>query len=171
MNEDFAIVPGGLKSGVQSFEWHADKKFFRDFENSGIPDAGLDIRAEVLKSGALLKIDGAIKGKVVTLCDRCLGPLEIPVSVGIALDVAFGGAKVPSVEGRELIELGEGEDTLDFAQVVYDYVMTSLPIVRTHPEGECDPEVVKYLSQTGEDTPESSPESPFKSLKTLLDKK
>jgi uncharacterized metal-binding protein YceD (DUF177 family) len=39
------------------------------------------------------------------------------------------------------------DDELDLSQDVYDYVCTSLPLQRMHPEGECNQETTKYLSK------------------------
>jgi uncharacterized metal-binding protein YceD (DUF177 family) len=74
--------------------------------------------------------------------------------------------------GREIILLPETDADMDLGQIVYDYVCTSLPLSRVHPEGECDPEVVKYLGTTAQEPArETESENPFASLKTLLEKK
>ena len=72
----------------------------------------------------------------------------------------------------EVIVVEDREAGIDLGQVIYDYVCTSLPLVRVHPDGECDPEVVKYLGGGKPETPaEPESENPFASLKTLLEKK
>ena len=172
MKEDFVVGLDGLKAGSRRLEWHADGEFFGDFENSGIPDADLDIVADLARAAGCVKVDISVEGTVVTSCDRCLADLTLPVSVEIALDVVPGESGKPfSEEGREIVSLAPGEDSLDLGQVIYDYVCTSLPIVRTHPEGQCDPDVVRYLDHPGQGSPESNPENPFKSLENLLEKK
>jgi uncharacterized metal-binding protein YceD (DUF177 family) len=76
------------------------------------------------------------------------------------------------MEGDREVLVVEDPAALDMRQVVYDYVYMSLPIQRVHPEGECDPETVKYLS-AGEPVEEETPEetSPFAALGMLLNKK
>ena len=153
--------------------WHADGKFFGDFENSEILDAGLDVGAEVEKTAASILVDCRVKGTVTVACDRCLADLVLPVETAFSLKVRFGRDEGPEEEdGRELLVLPDREAGIDLSQVLYDYVCTSLPLIRVHPDGECDPEVVKYL---GEGAPETTPApestNPFASLKTLLEKK
>ena len=46
MDKLFVIGLDGLKAGRSHFTWHADGKFFGDFENSEILDADLDVDAE-----------------------------------------------------------------------------------------------------------------------------
>jgi uncharacterized metal-binding protein YceD (DUF177 family) len=63
---------------------------------------------------------------------------------------------------------------MELSQVVYDYVCTSLPMLRVHPDGECDPATVKYLhSEDDSDVEQAavSADSPFAALKDLLGEK
>ena len=165
----------GLKAGSSHFEWHADGKFFGDFENSEILDADIDVRATVVKSDPFIGVDCLASGSVTVACDRCLADLKIPVDTGFSLSVSFGGEEGPDEEnGRERVVLPDRESALDLGQILYDYVCTSLPLVRVHADGECDPEVVRHLGvpATPPEADEPDPSrNPFASLKTLLDKK
>ena len=129
----------------------------------------------VEKSGRYVGVDVDIEGTVVVACDRCLGDLELPVSVSPSFSVKFGEApedKSFGAEGdREILFLPESDTDMDLSQIVYDYVCTSLPLSRVHPEGERDPETVKYLgSETDgdEEEPASQEGNPFAALKDLL---
>jgi len=173
MDERFVIGLDGLKAGSSHFDGHADGKFFGEFENSEILDADLEVGAEIDKSASAVRIDCRVEGTVTVACDRCLGDLALPVSQEIRLIVRYGQDEGQTEEeGREVVFLADREEGLDLGQILYDYVCTSLPLIRVHPEGECDPEVVKYLGTTDrEPAPETESENPFASLKTLLEKK
>ncbi|MBO4756854.1 MAG: DUF177 domain-containing protein, partial [Bacteroidales bacterium] len=102
----------------------------------------------------------------------------LPVSVRPSFSVKFG--EVPEAEtsadegGREVILLPETDTDMDLGQIVYDYVCTSLPLSRVHPDGECDPETVKYLHPEDngeEEESDTQVESPFAALKNLLGEK
>ncbi|MBO4917689.1 MAG: DUF177 domain-containing protein [Bacteroidales bacterium] len=136
----------------------------------------VDVWAE--KSGRYASVDLGIEGTVVVECDRCLGDLELPVSVHPSFSIKYGEASEEQSSategGREILILPETDADLDLTQIIYDYVCTSLPLSRVHPEGECDPETVKYLhSDDMEDEEESAVqgESPFAALKDLLKEK
>ena len=138
--------------------------------------------ALVEKSGRFIGLDLDIEGSVTVTCDRCLGDLVLPVSVHPRFSVKFGqepaSAEGAPAEGdREIVFLPETDTEMDLSQLVYDYVCISLPMSRVHPEGECDPDTVKYLmTEPSDDEGEESglkeeTESPFAALKTLLDNK
>ena len=176
--QPFIVPLSGLPSGRTGFRWHAGGQFFSGFDNSEILDADLLVGVGVDKSGRYVGVDLDIEGTVVVACDRCLGDLEIPVSVHPSFSVKFGeGAGEPAGAeegGREVIVLPETDTDLDLSQTISDYVCISLPISRVHPEGECDPETVKYLNRQDEGEEEESAvpaESPFAALKTLFEGK
>lgn len=113
-----------MKDGSSHFDWHADAEFFGTFENSEITDADLSLSVDVNNLGDSVEIDCAIDGTVTVICDRCLEPLTIPVHTSFQKD-----------------------DGLDLGQDIYDYVNIALPLQRVHPDGECNPETLKYLNK------------------------
>ena len=176
--QPFIVPLNGLSSGRTPFRWHAGGQFFSGFENSEILDADLTVSVLVDKSGRYVGVDLDIEGTVVVACDRCLGELSLPVSVHPSFSVKFGEAaegKASAADGdREIIFLPESDTDMDLSQVIYDYVCTSLPMLRVHPEGECDPGTVKYLhSEDDGDVAEAAApaDSPFAALKDLFGEK
>ena len=173
--QPFIVPLSDLPSGKTLLRWHAEGQFFSAFENSEILDADLVVGVKVEKSGRYAGVEMDVEGTVVVECDRCLGDLELPVSVHPSFSIKFGEAtEEPSsaFEGeKEILMLSESDADLDLRQVIYDYVCTSLPLTRVHPEGECDPETVKYLHSEDEDLPGETAEpvsNPFAALKDLL---
>ena len=176
MTQDFIIPLNGLSTGRSCFEWHADGKFFGRFEQSEILDADLDVTVTVEKAGRYIGVDCNIDGTVTVACDRCLEDLVMPVHTASLMSVKFGesGSESTASEGdREIIMLPESDTDLDLSQVVYDYAALSLPMQKVHPEGECNPETLKYLSTEEEASQETSEalENPFAGLKNLLENK
>ena len=168
--QPFVIAINGLKQGSTQFEWRADSKFFGNFDNPDIREASLEVVATAEKAGRFLGIGCSVEGDVTVVCDRCLDPLVLPVDVDFALSVKFGEAEERAESGdREIVMLSEGESELDLSQFVYDWVCTSLPMHRVHPDGQCNPEVLKYLGKEDESA-QAAPatESPFAALKDIL---
>ena len=152
MQPNFIIPVSELVSGSFELKAHADGKFFDEFENTDILDASVDVEARILKSRTEFEVHVHATGTVTVSCDRCLGDLVIPVDV----------------EDGEKLTLCEGATQLDLSQTVYDFVCTSLPMVHCHPEGECDPQTVRFLSG-GEPAEKEIPmDNPFSSLKDIL---
>ena len=126
--QPFIVKLDALASGTSRYDWHADAEFFAIFGNSEILDADLDISLVLRNHGITVDASCEVEGHVTVACDRCLEDLELPVET--------------SFEESYVLD-----DDLDFSQDIYDYVCTSLPLQRVHPEGECNQETVKYLSK------------------------
>lgn len=172
MDEKFVIGLDGLKAGSSHFDGRADGKFFGDFENSEILDADLDVSVDVDKTSSGMEVGCCAKGTVTVACDRCLADLILPMETSFCLRVRFGGDEGPVEEdGCEVVVLPDRETALNLGQILYDYVCTALPLVRVHPDGGCDPEVVKYLCVDAPAPATEESQNPFASLKTLLEKK
>ena len=173
MNDKFIIPLNGLTAGENRFFWQVGKEFFESFENTEILDAQLDIDALVEKSGRYVGVDCEVRGKLVVQCDRCLEDLEMPVDVEICLSVKFGEADESEEmqDGeREVVFIPVDNTELDMAQIVYDYVCTSLPLQRVHGEGGCNPESMKYLGAAGTERSagEEDMNNPFAALKDMF---
>ena len=176
MKNDFIIPLNGLSTGRSRFEWRADGEFFGRFEESEILDADLDVTVSVEKSGRYIGVDCEIDGTVTVACDRCLEDLVLPVHTSPMMSVKFGdaGEQSEAAEGeREIIMLPEADTDLDMSQVIYDYTALSLPMQRIHPDGECNPAAIRYLSlEEPEET--EKPEAvnnPFAGLMDMLENK
>ena len=170
MKDDFLMPLSGLAAGKKTFLWQAGKAFFGEFDNTDIQDADIRVEAVLEKAGKDLLVDLTLDGTVTVICDRCLSPLALPVEASPRFVIRFDPS-APEMEGDREVLVAEDPSVLDMHQVVYDYVYMSLPIQRVHPEGECDPETVKYLSE-GEPVEEDPKESsPFAALGMLFNKK
>lgn len=185
MSDSFVIALNGLHAGKQRFSWHAGKEFFADFGNSEVLDADVTVEGTVEKSGDFTGVDCVIGGTITVPCDRCLEPVTLPVGRTVRLSVKWGDEPAEDIAGelvegeREVIYLPVDEAELDMAQVVYDYSLLSLPMQKSHPEGECNPEALKYIVGEAEDfenvSPGESPagskgDNPFAALKEMLEK-
>ena len=167
--QPFVVKLTSLAPGKSHFSWHAGPEFFEIFGNQEILDADLEVTADVHNHGLTADAACVITGSVTVACDRCLEELELPVDTGFKLSVKFGeGAETADAGDREIVMIPEGSQELDLSQFVYDYTCISLPMRRVHPEGECNPEALKYLSteESAGDAPSAG--SPFAALKDIL---
>ena len=116
--------------------------------------------------------DCSIKGTLTVECDRCLGELDLPVDVSERLSVKFGSddsdAQALDEEGREIVFVPADDTDLDMRQIIYDYTCLSLPMQRVHAEGECDPEVTRYLGGSRQAGEAGGEETPFSVLKDMF---
>ena len=154
----FIIPLNDWAAGERNFLSHAGLEFFQKFGNTEILDADVNVEIRVVKDGRnKVEADLHLEGTVTVPCDRCLDPVAIPVVA----------------DPSETLTPGAGEVEWDLSQAVYDFVCLSLPLQRLHPEGECDPDTVRFLShkEHGNEEAEAQANSPFAALKGLFDSK
>lgn len=127
--QPFVVNLNVLGSGVSEKNWQIGPEFFESFGNYEILDAELEVYAEMNNHGLTVDVYCEIDGSVTVACDRCLDRLKI------AIESTFEESYTPDT------------DELDISQEVYDYVLTSLPLQRVHPEGECNEETTRFISK------------------------
>ena len=179
MKDAFIIPLNGLKQGRTRFSWKAGAEFFRNFDNKDIKDAEILVDVEVEKSGTYLGIDAVVSGNLTVACDRCGADVSLPVRSRISQSIKFGTEPVRGEEivvseedERETVYLPEDGGELDMSQTVYDFACLALPMKKVHPDGECDPVALRFLSGEDfvpEERNEDKAESPFAVLKGLFD--
>ena len=174
MNQDIVIPIKGLPFGESSFRFEIGEPFFQAFENGQIKDADCSVKVSVMRHQTLLDIVCEIGGFVVVECDRCLEDLTLKVDIAPHLTVGFGTVDVDDLGAEDDVQVVDhAESELNLNQFVYDYICLGLPLVKVHPEGKCNPEMLRYISENeGTDTAEEGELSrPFESLKELLKNK
>ena len=165
----------GLPLGESTFRFEIGKPFFQAFENSQIKDADCSVKVTVVRHQTLLDVVCEVTGFVIVECDRCLEDLTLKVDIAPRLTVGFGNVEVDEVsEGdADVLVIDRSASELNLEQFVYDYVCLSLPLVKVHPEGRCNPEMLRYLSDREGGESESGVDTvrPFEGLKDLLEDK
>ena len=86
---EYTVPIKGLSIGKHNYSFSVDSAFFKDFGESPISEASLELEAELIKEAALIKVTCDITGTVVVECDRCLEDLTLPVKTTAGLIVKF----------------------------------------------------------------------------------
>ncbi len=145
---EYLIDIKGLTSGKHTLEYSLDGSFFESFGSDIILDADLKAMVEVEKVSGWIKVVCDMNGTVVVECDKCLADLTLPVNFTVPFTVKFSSfADEEEEDDGDVIVLGKNDGEVDLSQVFYDYVVLSLPLKRVHPEGECDPVMLKKMSE------------------------
>ena len=171
----FVIPLNDWAAGERKFHSHAGLEFFQTFDNTEILDADVNVEVVIQKEG-MRKVDARVHlvGNVTVACDRCLDPLTLPVEAHPSFAVRFDVPQEEesfSEDGKEILPLSSSQADLDLSQVIYDYVCLALPPRRVHPEGECNPDTVRFLGHQERKDEEAAPSSPFAALKGLFNSK
>ncbi len=86
----FKLPLKSLGTGTHNFEYHLDKQFFTNMENSDIHGADLDVKLTVVYNGEFYTLDFSIAGEVTLICDRCLDDLHFPIEATYHIVVKYG---------------------------------------------------------------------------------
>lgn len=126
-NQDYILDLAKLELGEHVFAFTLENDWLRAVEHTELlgGQAAATVRLRLRENDCDLHI--AVKGSVRVTCDRCLDPLTLAVNV------------------EDDVEIEEGAKTLDIRWLAYELIIVNLPLVHSHPEGECNPIMDKLL--------------------------
>ena len=150
MSRPYTIILNGLKEGRHIFDIEIDKKFFEQFEESGIEDGSLIANIEMDKRSTHFDLAIRILGSVKICCDRCLEIFSQPVDCENRLLVKYG--KNIEDTDPDILAIPVDEHELDLQQHIYEFIHLALPIKRVHPDDNkgistCDPSMLNKLGE------------------------
>lgn len=143
VEKEFLIPFKGLKAGVYTYDFKVDSSLFEAFECPEIEHGECDVRVELRRLETMLDMQVEIAGWVEVMCDRCLEDCRMPIAYEDNLVVKFSDE--PGEYDGEVLWLHPSEDVVDLAAYIYESIILSLPMQRVHPEGECNPEMLKHF--------------------------
>lgn len=139
----FKLPLKSLPKGVHSFDYHLDKQFFANMENTDVRDADLNVQLTVDYNGDVYALHFVISGEVVLLCDRCLDDLNLPIDATYDIAVQYGDDY--NDESDTLLQIPESDNYLNVSYMIYDTVVLEIPIKHVHPMGKCNRQMSALL--------------------------
>lgn len=141
----------GLKEGLHDYEFEADRRFFEHFDEGLVETGEVQIKVQLEKRSSFLKLNFDFSGWVELICDRCLEPYQQDIELATDIFVKFG-EEDEFDEGDNVIWVLPEEHVINLTQVMYEYIVLSIPMKHVHPnpsadggENSCDPEMLKKL--------------------------
>ena len=90
-------------------------------------------------------------------CQRCLGPMSLPVDADVRLAMVWSEEEIPSLPQRfEGLVVGEGLS--DLYELVEEELLLAIPLAPRHPEGEC---ALRQTVESDEVADDDERENPF----------
>ena len=96
-------------------------------------------------AGNIYKVSISVEGQVIVPCDRCLDPLTIDIEASDTVNIKDGDEE--DGDAAEMLYTIKGTSDFDLSWIVYEIIETSLPIQRVHPDGECNSEMLSYITK------------------------
>ncbi|MDY6147632.1 MAG: DUF177 domain-containing protein [Porphyromonas sp.] len=138
-----SINLGSLPQGESSWTCIVENALFADRNLLGVIGGEVRVDASIVRVGDVFECDFALRGYVVVICDRCLGEARMPIQTHSKLIVKLGEEYNDS-EDEEII-VPRTDARLSLEQVLYEWVVLSLPISKGHPQGQCPQESLSIL--------------------------
>ena len=151
---EYNVSLKGLSDGVHQQTFKLGRTFFANMENEDIRDADVEVTLTIRVAGGHYDLEFVCKGEVVTLCDRCLDDLHLPIDASYSIMVDSGDGY--NVDSDTLLIIPKTENSLNVAYMIYDTVALAIPVKHVHPMGKCNRQMSALLRKhrakaTGED--------------------
>ena len=117
-----------LEIGEHLFDFQLDNSYFSTIENSELLGGTADVKARLVLREEDFSVDLDIVGQVQVACDRCLEAMDVDIDVY-----------------EEELELEDDSKQIDLAWLAYELIIVNLPLVHSHHEGGCNPEMDALL--------------------------
>ena len=140
MDEKSHIVAlDSLELGAQVFDFQLDDAYFSEIENSELLGGEVKVEAHLNLREYDFDLDIAVKGLVQVTCDRCLDEMDVAIDA----------------EENEW-EWDDEPKLIDLSWLAYELIIVNLPLVHSHQDGGCNPEMDALLqshlcTEVGED--------------------
>ncbi|MDQ3140991.1 MAG: DUF177 domain-containing protein [Bacteroidota bacterium] len=163
----YSIPILGLKNGPHQFVFELDKRFFEHFEMSPIREGSFTVVLMLDKRDDLSTLDFDIQGYIDTQCDRCLAAIKLPVSSQQSAILKRG---IGTDEDPDLIYMAPEAHEFNVAQLIYDYVCLSLPLIQAfdcenQQQPPCNQDVLKHIQKEESYSQDVGPWDNLKNIK------
>ena len=146
--KQFDIRFGSLALGKHQREIEIEKAFFEKHINDDIKDASVMIKIDIEKKENMVHLFFNLSGNLHTTCDLCLENLIIPVNQKEVLLLKMTDTAKES-DDENIVYLKNTEYTYNVEQVIYEYLLTLIPMRKTHQDlGEqCDKSMLELIEK------------------------
>jgi uncharacterized protein len=138
----------GLKEGLHEFEFEVQDTFFEHFDQELVSAGNIKVKVKLEKRSSFMKLYFKLNGWIVLICDRCLENYRQKVKYKGELFVKFGES---DYEDDEIIWILPEEYRINLAQLIYEYIVLSIPLKHVHPEKNgvsgCNREMLNKLEK------------------------
>lgn len=112
--------------------------FHPESEKLGVLGGNLSCQMRINKLENTFDIEAHLQGEMRVVCDRCQTEAVMDVEADYPLVVRLGQEFDDNMD--EEIIIPHTDARLDLNQILYEWAILSLPMVKGHPEGECPEE-------------------------------
>lgn len=129
-----------------TYNFNIDDDFFANVEQTDILGGQISVKLRIHHSTSdIFTFDFKGEGNVKVACDRCLQPVEIPISFEEQNKVGYA---VTASEDTDMIVILPSQNHYDIRWMLYENIALNLPLQRIHSSGNCDIDMLSRFSQS-----------------------
>lgn len=156
-NKQFRIDIYGLKNGVHEFDFEFNDTLFDRFENRLIESGSGDCQVILTKKERMIELSFLINGSIELICDRSLEAFDYPLNLEHKLILKYGEEFDDSND--EMWVIPSGQQSINIAQLLYEYMSLAVPMKKLHPRFEEDEDEAELaFVYSSDDIDEQDPE-------------
>ena len=147
--KQFDIWFGSLAIGCHQQAVEINQSFFEKYDNEQIINSNIIININIDRKENMVSLDFKMAGTLVSYCDICLEELTIFVEKHEILILKIIGEAKES-DDENIIFLGEKEYFFNTEQIINEYLMSLIPMRKTHQEIEdtpCNQQMLDLIEQ------------------------
>lgn len=145
LTETYELPLRSMPEGSMTYERVLTREFFAEMECRDILDGEVAATISVTRKGHDYRVEIRARGHIDIPCDRCLSPMRHDVDATYSVTARYGDVADIDDSLDAVLIVPEAYEKLDVSRLVADTVVLSIPMVHTHPQGECDPEMMEQL--------------------------
>ncbi len=142
--DSFKIDLKGLDEGDNELRLSVNDGFFDAVGATEVKKGDVSVALSIHRCGSTYTLDFHTEGTVLVPCDICLDDMDVEISSDNRLTAKLGDEYA---EDGDLITVDEGDGLLDVSWFVYEFIALGIPVRHTHPEGKCNPEMLRLISE------------------------
>jgi uncharacterized metal-binding protein YceD (DUF177 family) len=125
-----------LSNAAHNYDFEVSSSFFEAFEDSEVADGQVDIIVNLNKSETMIQFNIQMKGSVKLTCDRSLEVYDHPLDTDNNIIFKYGDEWEELSD--EIVTIPRGEQRINLAQYIYEFIGLAIPMKRLHPRLEHD---------------------------------
>lgn len=145
--EEYLIPVSGMAIGQHDYHFVIDDAFFSLFEYSEVKKGRVELDLKVEREETMMTLCFSFAGEVQVPCDRCADEFFLPIEGENEFLVKTGVEQPADSDDDDVVYLPADQGTFDVSELIYEYIILSIPMHRVHPEGQCNPKVMEFLNQ------------------------
>lgn len=165
---EYTIPVKGLGNGIHPFHFRIGEEFFRQFEDSPVQQGHIELDLTFDKRTDMFVFTFQFEGTVKTECDRCLAPIDLPISGQERLIVKFSLEE--EEEEADVTYVHPEISKFNAARFIYEFIVLSIPMIKIYDCEEeeppvCNQEMLDLLESKEEPEPEDAANPIWEELK------